>query len=485
MLHSRDIRSARGRQAGIAAPVVVILVSLFALLLLGGWWWVEHHPTPGPKPGPNPRSGRSNAVLRLHGSNTIGAKLAPALVTAYLKAGGATEIQTRTTGKEESEIRAMLPGESKPVVIELHAHGSKTAFEDLLAARCDIGMASRRAETKEIQAAAAVLGDLTSPGAEHVIGLDGLAVIVNRNNRVQSLTKTEIAGIFSGAITDWSQAGGSPGLIRIYARDEKSGTWDTFKALVLGARPLASQAVRIEDSAELSNKVSADENGIGFIGLPYILNAKALAVSEDENRKGKTATTPLFPNRMTVATEDYPLSRRLYFYTSERPGNAWVDRFVQFTQSKAGQDVVAEIGFVSQNAVPVQVEPNLNAAVPDRYTAITRGKNRINLNFRFHSGRSTLDNKALLDIERVINLLVDLQYTGANVTLIGFADSDGPEPKNVALSRERARVVAAQFEPRGVHPGLVDGFGSKMPVASNDTPEGKEKNRRVEIWVGR
>ena len=68
------------------------------------------------------------------------------------------------------------------------------------------------------------------------------------------------------------------------------------------------EAEAFEDSAALSDKVAADPGGIGFAGLPYVRSAKVLAISD----KGARALTP---NRLTVATEDYILSRRLFLYT--------------------------------------------------------------------------------------------------------------------------------------------------------------------------
>src|SRR5439155_922505 len=74
-------------------------------------------------------------------------------------------------------------------------------------------------------------GDMTSPAAEHVLGLDGIAVILSKNNPVESLSKGQVAQLFAGEITDWSQVGGPSGPVNIYARDDKSGTYDTFKTL--------------------------------------------------------------------------------------------------------------------------------------------------------------------------------------------------------------------------------------------------------------
>ena len=66
---------------------------------------------------------------------------------------------------------------------------------------------------------------------------------------------------------------------------------------------------------------------------------------------------------------------------------------------------------------------------------------------------------------------------------MGFADSTGNLAKNVGLSKDRAKELADNFGQGGITPGLVTGFGAGMPVVSNDTEEGRQKNRRVEIWI--
>jgi phosphate transport system substrate-binding protein len=83
----------------------------------------------------------------------------------------------------------------------------------------------------------------------------------------------------------------------------------------------------------------------------------------------------------------------------------------------------------------------------------------------------------------VISFVNDLHYEGDSILLFGFADNTGSRPLNDKLSDDRARTVERQFQQRGLHPATVRGLGSELPVASNDTEEGREKNRRVEIWV--
>jgi phosphate transport system substrate-binding protein len=74
---------------------------------------------------------------------------------------------------------------------------------------------------------------------------------------------------------------------------------------------------------------------------PYVKEAKALAIFDDNSH-------PLIPNRLTLTTEDYALSRRLFLYTPPNSKNTWVKRFVAFALSSSGQDIVDKNGFIAQ-----------------------------------------------------------------------------------------------------------------------------------------
>jgi len=456
-----------GGQAGKKSRTPVFVAALVVVVLIGlVIWRALNH-------GDGTTLGSRLVELRLSGSNTIGSSLAPSMAEAFLKSLGATDVHM-LPGKdpEERTVEGLLPDKSK-FAIRISAHGSATAFTDLAGNSCDIGMASRKIKSDE-SSKLSQLGDMSSPGNEHVLGLDGIAVIVNPGNPISRLEKDQIMKIFSGEFSDWSQVGAPSGAIAVYARDDKSGTWDTFKSLVLGDKSLVASAKRFEDSNALSDAVANDRNGIGFIGLPYVRSAKAIAVAD----KG---AQPMLPTRLTVATEDYPLSRRLYLYTPANPQNQFTRKFVEFALSKQGQDVVGSSGFIAQN-VTRQPQPAPKGA-RDEYIRLTQGAQRLSLDFRFRTGRSDLDNKAIVDVDRVVSFVADLKYTGNKILLFGFADSTGAREVNDALSLNRARTVEDQFMQRGLRPAVVRGFGSDLPVASNETAEGREKNRRVEIWV--
>ncbi len=415
----------------------------------------------------------THTIMRLHGSNTVGEKLAPTLIKAYLTSIGANNIKSVVTAKLEKSISAHLP-EQGWVNIELHAHGSTTAFKDLAQGLTDMGMASRKIKDKEVLELKDRYGDLTRPISEHVLGLDGLAIIVNKANPIEQLNSKQLAQLFSGEINNWSAFGGDNIPVTIYAREANSGTWDTFKNLVLKKhhKKLSPAAIRYESSSKLSDEVSEDSGAIGFIGLPYVRHSKLLAVADDANAQS------IIPTLFTVGTEDYPLSRRLYFYTPEKQ-SIFMRDFIEFTQSSLGQNIVKKIGFISQNIY--SVKPAIPSNAPTHYQTLVKNLERLSLNFRFHSGSDLLDNKALQDIERLTHYLS--ANPGKRLSLLGFSDSIGEDDYNITLSENRARAVDAILQRRGIYANTIKGFGEAMPIASNMTKAGRNKNRRVEIWV--
>ena len=413
----------------------------------------------------------SGYLFRMHGSNTIGAKLAPALVKRYLADLGAENITEKEKAKEEMEIAAKLDG--KEIKVEINSHGSTTGFGDLENSLCDIGMASRRIKDKEVKALS-TYGDMKSIENEHVIAIDGVAIFVNQKNSVFRLNTTQIKDIYTGSITDWSQVGGEKAPITLYARDNKSGTWDTFNSLIMNEQPLDASTKRYEDNTKLSEDVSADVNGIGFGGLPYILNSKELAISDGE--------MTIRPDKFTVATEDYPLSRRLYLYT-KKDASKHIKDFIEFVLSSEGQKIVDEINFIDLNIK--EFKPIVTEEMPTQYRNLAQKLTRLSTNFRFETNSKNLDNKAKRDLVRVVKYLKDNKFTPQNIYLVGFTDNVGSAETNVILSQNRAKSLLHTLKEKGVaiDSKNIVGIGEDYPVANNSDDKGRNKNRRVEIWV--
>ena len=413
-------------------------------------------------------------LFRVHGSNTVGEKLTPRLVESYLMARGATEIKTEQ-GRTPTEkaVTAQLNGRIE--FIEIHAHGSSTAFTDLLQGSAELGMSSRRIKEQERELLLAKSGDLTEAGSEHIIGLDGLAIITNTKNPLAKLSIPQLVKIFSGEITNWSDLGGKDLPISLYARDENSGTWDSFKSMVLepASAKLALTAKRFESSTELSDSVAKDEGAIGFIGLPYVRRAKLLAISTTKSSKA------ILPTHFTVSTEDYPLARRLYFYLPQKNINNDAEDFVRFSATERGQSIVEDIGLVSQNIKTGQ--PFNNNFYPEEMRSLTARSQRLSINFRFKDGSDELDTKGISDLDRLVKY-VEIN-SPKRVQLFGFSDSEGDKAENLALSLRRAQVVEQHLIARGIYPLVARGLGEVAPLASSKSEGGRRMNRRVEVWI--
>lgn len=414
-------------------------------------------------------------VLRIHGSNTIDAQLGPALVEGLLRQQGLLEIRTET-GTSSNELRVIgTTAQGGQVSVEIAAHGSGTGFTALKAGKADIAASSRPIKDREVEDLA-TLGNLKSGSAEQVIAIDGVAVILHPGNPIRQLTTEQLARVFSGDIRNWQELGGKDGEIHLYARDEQSGTFETFKELVLlkYRKVLSSSAKRFESSERLSDEVSQDRGAIGFIGLPYVRNSKPVAVADGDAR-------PMLPTVSLIATEDYPLSRRLYLYLPDHAHQSWAKALVNFAQSPEGQAIVAQIGFVAQTVQAIKVQAT--AQMPGQYQALTREAERLSVNFRFAQGSATLDNKALLDVQRVADYLKHHGKLDQRVTLVGFGDAKSDPQRAQLLSRLRAMAVRRELMKSNVVLREVIGFGDEMPVAANDLDDGRIKNRRVEVWV--
>ena len=412
-------------------------------------------------------------LMRLHGSNTIGSELAPDLVMSWLQHEGYYNVQKLVMAAESIEIRA-IDGSGKLATVEIQSHGSGTGFTSIAQGTTDIAMSSRAITMDELDKLAD-FGDLSSHKAEYIIGMDGIAVIVNKKNTLRSLEKPTLAKIFSGEIRDWNQIdAGMHGAINVYARDNNSGTYDTFKSLVLGNNTLIPSARRYESSTQLSDDVAKDASAIGFIGLPYVRQARALAIAEP----GAIAR---YPEVFEVATEDYPLSRRLYMYVPSVSENKYAEHFMRFVMSGQGQALVQHSGFVSQTIMAQAVD--LDRGLPDEYLQFTQNSERLSLNIRFRKGSVQVDTKAQHDLERLVEYMKAATNRGKKLLLFGFSDETRSLPEyGEDLATHRVDRVADLLINQGLDPIRVRAYGSANPVASNDDV-GRLKNRRVEVWV--
>jgi phosphate transport system substrate-binding protein len=378
-----------------------------------------------------------------------------------------------------------IPGSSERQVVEIYSVASEKAFECLAAKICDIGMSSRPFDSKD-RANHPGLEDLTKPASEHVIGLDGIAIVVNPLNTIRKLTLSQVKRIFCKTpqpVDTWGELGITGlGQIRRVVRNDGSGTREMFiKQVCQGADlrdvPRGDQL----KSEELVNLVASPSasTAIGFVSSTLTGLAVAVPLAPGDGQPA------LRPDNFSVATEDYVLTRRLYLYNNSAISQD-AQSFISFAAGREGQGVAKENHFVSLLAEAVWVPPPSNAT--PEFIDLTAGARRLSASFRFGSGSAELspDRLAEDNIERVRSY-VELN-PGTELLVFGFADNRPPRrgPSNRKLSELRADVIASALEKQIGIPSssiVVKGFGEEMPVDSNDTPIGRYRNRRVAIWV--
>jgi phosphate transport system substrate-binding protein len=189
------------------------------------------------------------------------------------------------------------------------------------------------------------------------------------------------------------------------------------------------------------------------------------------------------PEPFSVATEDYALARRLFLYVPTR-GEKWqlAQDFARFAVTAEGQSTLAPLGFVSQEIEARAVAHG--GDVPAEYAGFTQGARRLSLNFRFDQGVFELDNKAKRDMGRLTAWLARPENARRKLLLFGFSDPHEALPiKSIVLSVDRADAVAELLIMNGLRPYRVRGYGASVTVASNESENGRHRNRRVEVWV--
>lgn len=207
--------------------------------------------------------------------------------------------------------------------------GSGTGIEAAANGTADIGLSSRALTDEEI--ASGLVGT--------EVALDGIAVIVNAENPVSDLTLEQIASIYTGAVTDWSEFGSDAGAIAVIGRESGSGTRDGFESIT-GTEDQCVLAQELSSTGAVIEAVRTTPGAIGYASLSAV-----------QDQKGITVLTVggVAPSEATVLDGSYAIQRPFVFAT--RTDEALSDAaqaFFDFATSTAASDLIANAG-----AVPV------------------------------------------------------------------------------------------------------------------------------------
>ena len=204
--------------------------------------------------------------------------------------------------------------------------GSGSGIKAVQEGRCDIGLSSRTLKEEE------KAGGLK----ETVLALDGIAMIVNKDNPVEDLTLAQISDIYTGKITNWKEVGGRDAAIVLVGREAGSGTRDGFET-VTDTRDACNYRQELTSTGDVIASVSQNPDAIGYASLAAVkdtvklLNVGGVTPTEDTVRDGVYALQRPF---VLVTREDTELS-------------AAAQSFFDYATSVEAADVIAAAGAVA------------------------------------------------------------------------------------------------------------------------------------------
>ena len=261
----------------------------------------------------------------------LAAVMALSLVACGGNNGLSGKVATDGSTSMEKVIGALketFEGENAGVEVTYNPTGSGSGIKAVQEGRCDIGLSSRalKAEEKE----QGLVGT--------VLAYDGIAVIVNPENTVEDLTVEQIAAIYTGEITNWSEVGGIDAEIVLIGREAGSGTRGGFEEIV-GVEDLCQYRQELTSTGDVITAVSQNPGAIGYASLASVKDTvKAIKV-------GGVA-----PSEETVKDETYAIQRPFVLVTKE--GTALTETaqaFFDFITSEAAREVISAAGVVPAN----------------------------------------------------------------------------------------------------------------------------------------
>ncbi|MBI4041194.1 MAG: phosphate ABC transporter substrate-binding protein [Deltaproteobacteria bacterium] len=227
----------------------------------------------------------------------------------------------------------------KDSLISVTGGGSGVGITALLDGTCDIAMSSRELSSKELETAKAK----GRPLMPHVIGYDGIAVIVHPENPLAQLTIPQIGTIFSGEVTNWKQLGGPDLSIVVVSRESTSGTYVYFKEAVLQQKDFHKKTLLLPATANIVNTVKNNKAAIGYVGLAYVKpGVKALKVSAGNPKRY------IAPSIASVKNKSYPIARPLFLIMAGKMSEP-ATAFLNYIMSAEGQKILLDKSYVPVN----------------------------------------------------------------------------------------------------------------------------------------
>lgn len=226
-----------------------------------------------------------------------------------------------SVGPLMEKIQEKYEEENSNVTLEIQQNGSGAGIKDVISGISEIGMSSRELKDEE-----------KSQVEGTTIAYDGIALLVNPENKVKNISLEDVKKVYTGEITNWKELGGDDSPIVVISREEGSGTRDAFQEIVgYESEELAKDATISDGSGAVKTTVAGNKNAIGFASFEYIdSTVAALSVNDVE------------PTADNVKAGEYKISRPFLLVTKEDSLTENGQKLIEFVLSDEGQKIVEE-----------------------------------------------------------------------------------------------------------------------------------------------
>jgi len=211
--------------------------------------------------------------------------------------------------------------------------GTGVGMKNIAEGNSEIAMASREVTAEEISN----FGDKFK---ENLVGYDGIVIAVSKeiyDTGVTALSKDQVKEIYTGEINNWKDVGGPDEEMMVVAREQGSGTRDTFNEDIMGDKKAETPGVNTVagSNAEIRTALTGSDKAIGYLGFSYA----------EDGAVGMITLDGVKPTAETIKDGSYELARKLYFYTFGDTTEG-AQAFIDYMMGEDGQKVAEEYGFV-------------------------------------------------------------------------------------------------------------------------------------------
>lgn len=246
-------------------------------------------------------------------------------LTGTISLAGSTSMEKLCEAMSESFM-----ADNQGITVTVEYVGSGAGIESLSKGSVDIGNSSRNLKPEE----------LSNGCVENVVALDGIAVIVDKNNGVTDISSENLKKLYTGEIKNWKELGGADEAVVVIGREAGSGTRDAFEEL-LELKDKCDYAQQLDSTGAVLAKVASTPGAIGYVSLD-VVDDSVVSVSIDS----------VEANEQNILAGKYLLSRPFVMATKGDVSsqNELVQKWFEYANSEKGKEIIKKVGLI----VPVQ-----------------------------------------------------------------------------------------------------------------------------------